>query len=1010
MSRPARRHVLGLVAGAALEASGLGILAGAARPARAATAAMSKNSQAAAVDNTNLVWAAYAGRDLTQRLSQFRDEKQQAKWKRMTAYDQWSRERAIQVALFRIALWVDDLPAARASLDAMTLYTDELRPDAPFWERPEAIDVTRLSLLARNVPRQPSPESIALLLRIGRDDQQPLGLRFDALHTLYVFQHPSARLSEERSLILEMMDVATDSRFAWDPQIAISYSVASRFYTRVGAFDRAVTFAQWAFYSCRLVSAIPTLASIDATLAAAEFFVARIYEQRREEADDTELSQQSIKSLTDVLSSIDIALSSIPVISPATRLRIDLARLASKLVPSLPWMSRILDMVVDGPWKTDAAVVSEKLEALAAKAKAQGLGYEQARCHHLLYRASIVIGDDDRASAESGRALEIARASLDTSDIRLLEFLNHRVIALAGNGANRDEKEIERISEETGSLIEAAITDYFRGSTFLEKANFATGAGVQLYLSIIFAASISDPRHQYDLVLKIKGRLHQAVRAECEALRTKASADLRRELREQSDYVVKRIYSSDTGQIMGGAVEGSWEGHFHFDRAWRQLSDLGHSSTLAQKAHTLAEIQHSLGPDEVVIDIVRSDIPRRHDSLMAYVYGPTGEPRRVSLGETDLSGKFAAVLRSLLRDTSDQEKREQFDDTSWFLIKTFWWPLEAAIEEVNKKASLIYIVPTREFAAFPFSSLISAKGEYIGERLSFAFLFSPYDLLRPPITHAVKGKALLIGNVDYGKTSAFSRASLDRNSKAAANLSLVALNTAEVESIQKIYNSKQPSLTVEVLEGSDVRESEFSKQVPSSRILHLSTHGFIRTVSSMLNVLPSGKGIYYTNGSRVRPDAEVSPFISYGVGMSGANVRDDDSESSDWRKDGDGILTAIEIMQQNLDSCELVVLSACDGAIGEYYSNEVMIGLAPAFDYAGARSVIATLTPVNTVATSHFVTYLHENLADGLPPARALTAAVKALRATKVAGFSLDSPMYWAPFVVFGRQRPLFES
>jgi CHAT domain-containing protein len=114
----------------------------------------------------------------------------------------------------------------------------------------------------------------------------------------------------------------------------------------------------------------------------------------------------------------------------------------------------------------------------------------------------------------------------------------------------------------------------------------------------------------------------------------------------------------------------------------------------------------------------------------------------------------------------------------------------------------------------------------------------------------------------------------------------------------------------------------------------------------------------------------------------------------------DGVLRVNEILNLDL-AADLVVLSACQTARGRYRRGEGVEGLARAFLHAGARSVAASLWPVNDRATADLMRRMHEALRRGLDPARALQQAQTALIHSEIAAYR--HPYFWSGFIVLGR-------
>src|SRR5207253_1638696 len=90
----------------------------------------------------------------------------------------------------------------------------------------------------------------------------------------------------------------------------------------------------------------------------------------------------------------------------------------------------------------------------------------------------------------------------------------------------------------------------------------------------------------------------------------------------------------------------------------------------------------------------------------------------------------------------------------------------------------------------------------------------------------------------------------------------------------------------------------------------------------------------------------------------------------------DGFLRLNDIYNLKL-SADLVVLSACQTALGKEVKGEGLVGLTRGFMYAGAPRVVATLWKVDDKATSELMTSFYRAMLGPkhLPPAAALRAA-----------------------------------
>jgi len=127
--------------------------------------------------------------------------------------------------------------------------------------------------------------------------------------------------------------------------------------------------------------------------------------------------------------------------------------------------------------------------------------------------------------------------------------------------------------------------------------------------------------------------------------------------------------------------------------------------------------------------------------------------------------------------------------------------------------------------------------------------------------------------------------------------------------------------------------------------------------------------------------------------------------------DGDGLLTMDEILALKLNA-DWVVLSACNTASGEGAGAEAVSGLGRAFFYAGARALLVSNWPVDSIAARRMMTDLFKRYAAGAPTAKAdsLKQAMVGLLdspgfldpANGKPAFSYAHPLFWAPFVLVG--------
>ncbi len=170
----------------------------------------------------------------------------------------------------------------------------------------------------------------------------------------------------------------------------------------------------------------------------------------------------------------------------------------------------------------------------------------------------------------------------------------------------------------------------------------------------------------------------------------------------------------------------------------------------------------------------------------------------------------------------------------------------------------------------------------------------------------------------------------------------------------------------------------------SPQILHIATHGFF------LSEPDKKRKEYHFNNENTYTLAD-DPLLRSGLILSGGNY----AWSGKTPIDGveDGIATAYEISQLNLSNTELVVLSACETALGDVKGSEGVFGLQRAFKMAGVKKMIVSLWQVPDKETAELMTTFYTYWMKGQTINEAFAQAQADMR-------KKYSPFYWAAFVL----------
>jgi CHAT domain-containing protein len=400
---------------------------------------------------------------------------------------------------------------------------------------------------------------------------------------------------------------------------------------------------------------------------------------------------------------------------------------------------------------------------------------------------------------------------------------------------------------------------------------------------------------------------------------------------------------------------------------------------------------------------------------LAFVLTPDTRVVLVDLGEAAridaaINKALTIIGNAALRQNLQAHAR-QGDAVLSELYGLLLQPLEPAIGSRQR----LIVSPDGELNKVPFAALRTPDGHYLVEQRTLSYVASGRDLLRGKTGVAPTVDLVLVANPAFDDRAGLHMATLSAETVRAVDFAApfapLPGTAAEARTIPPLLKGTRK----QVLEGKQATESAV-RAVQSPRILHLATHGFFLrdeelplperlTAFTWMEEAPKrGVGgvqeLPFLSGRGRPTGAGMRSMVRSGLALAGAN------HASTITSGDDGLLTALEVSGMNLYGTDLVVLSACQTAVGDVRIGEEVYGLRRAFVLAGARNLVMSLWPVNDQVTLTQMQRFYQAYGQGASPAEALRQAqlqtITELRARtkKEFGEALAPVRLWAPFMV----------
>lgn len=222
--------------------------------------------------------------------------------------------------------------------------------------------------------------------------------------------------------------------------------------------------------------------------------------------------------------------------------------------------------------------------------------------------------------------------------------------------------------------------------------------------------------------------------------------------------------------------------------------------------------------------------------------------------------------------------------------------------------------------------------------------------------------ALIIGGIDYDATTdnntdedSGDKLALPFLSEKTHHIQSLPFTRRECDSISKIRNIQRDF----TLLADSASEQAFRKHCSQYHMIHFSTHGFF-----------NGK-VENGNSDFPLPQTVDAALSQSGLIMAGINPH---LNGTPYKASNDGILSSRELSGLHMDSVQLCVVCACQGALGNV-THDGVFGVQRGLKSAGVKAMIVSLWKVSDQASSMLMTNLYRYLAKGYPLSMAFDAA-----------------------------------
>lgn len=380
---------------------------------------------------------------------------------------------------------------------------------------------------------------------------------------------------------------------------------------------------------------------------------------------------------------------------------------------------------------------------------------------------------------------------------------------------------------------------------------------------------------------------------------------------------------------------------------------------------TWMDVQRHIPAENICIEIDRFtyyDGERKTDtsfySALLIRQSDSSHPRLAMLGSVN-DIEDSAVVRQYFRSLEKNSKKR--NSNALLITNLLWSTLEPYLENVRT----IIISPDGIYNQLSLAALTGTDKKTLLEKFRISTTASTADILRPSLKNS-SNTIDIFADPDYSE----------------GELENLPGTLKEAQAIEKYFHDAEWNINT-FIKGNATENNLKAIRHPS--ILHIATHG------------------RFTNKEDYTETSDKQTFenslISSALYFTGANAT---LSKGSVDPANDGILTALEAMDLDLQGTDLVTLSACESGKGILQPGEGAFGLARAIRTAGARNILMSLWQVPDKETKELMTTFYKNLLNNQLKGEALRNAQLEEREIIRKRYGDDIPYYWAGFVLIG--------